>query len=97
MGKVTHYIKDVDGNLRTLQLKTYHVPSSKHRIIATSEVLRQYEGETFSEDNNGLTLSGMNNNKFRRPIFAPRNKSSSLLVSITHHYGKNTTSSGLRK
>eukprot|EP00979_Chaetoceros_neogracilis_P007261 scaffold1521_cov271-Chaetoceros_neogracile.AAC.69 len=91
MGKVTHYIKDVDGNLRTLQLKTYHVPSSKHRIIATSEVLRQYEGETFSEDNNGLTLSGMINNKFRRPIFAPCNKSSSLLVSITHHYGKNTT------
>ena len=91
MGKVTHYIKDVSGNLRTLQLKTYHVPSSKHRIIATSEVLRQYEGESFSEDSDGLTLSGINNNQFRRAIFALRNKSSSLLVSITHHYGKNTT------
>ena len=76
--------------LRTLKLKHYHVPSSRHKIVATSKVLDRYEGETISIDSNGLTLSGIHGDQTRYSIFAPRNISSSLLVSITHHFNSDT-------
>jgi hypothetical protein len=90
MGFVLHSIEDENGMLRTLKLKHYHVPSSRHKIIATSEVLDRYQGETISIDSKGLTLSGIIGDPSRRAIFAPRNISSSLLVSIAHKYNSET-------
>jgi len=90
MGFVLHSIEDENGMLRTLKLKHYHVPSSKHKIIATSEVLDRYQGETISIDSKGLTLSGVIGDPSRCAIFAPRNISSSLLVSIAHKYNSET-------
>jgi len=86
MGFVLHSIKDTDGMLRTLKLKHYHVPSSRHKIIATSKVLDRYQGESISIHPTGLTLSGITGDPAQKPIFAPRNVSSSLLISIAHRY-----------
>jgi len=71
MGFVLHSIKDTNGMLRTLKLMHYHVPNSKHKIIATSEVLDRYEGETISITANGLTLSGIEADRAQRQ-FCPK-------------------------
>ena len=72
--------------MRTLKLKAYYLPTCNVRLISTNTVTSTYHPETFLIDSTGGRLSGIPNHLSRRPIFAPLNKSSNLIVSIGHKY-----------
>ena len=49
-GHVLWYVTDESGMLRGLKLKAYYIPDSKVRLISTSSLLQQCQGETISLD-----------------------------------------------
>ena len=85
-GYVIWSIEDVNGVLRTLKLKAYYLPDCRVHLLSTSTVISSYPGETFIINDEGGRLSGITNNPCRGAIFAPKNLSSNLLVSIGHKY-----------
>ena len=85
-GYVIWSIEDVNGVLRTLKLKAYYLPDCRVHLMSTNTVLRSYPGETFLITDEGGRLSGVVNDTCRGAIFAPKNRSSNLIVSIGHKY-----------
>ena len=81
-GHVLWAIEDEKGMLRTLKLHACHLPSSKHRLIATNTVTASYKPETFTISSTGGRLSGVPDDNSRGSIFAPLNIASKLLISI---------------
>ena len=57
-GVVSWTFKADNGMYRTLRLPCYYVPSSNTRIASLQTVLEAYPNETFSMNQNHLTLSG---------------------------------------
>ena len=85
-GMVVWSFEDESKMLRTLKLKAYYLPNCKHRLISLDAVTEAYPSETFHVNHDGGRLSGIDGDPLRKPIFAPKNLSSRLIVSIAHRY-----------
>ena len=72
-GTVEWSIHDVNGSLRKFKLKAYHIPTCKARLISTSSLLKAYQGEYITIDENSLKLSGINGNPHRSQVVAFNN------------------------
>jgi hypothetical protein len=94
-GTVLWSVHDVTGSLRHFQLKAYHIPSSKSRLISTNTLLANYSGEHLTVDSNSMQLSGIENDSTRNAVIAINNPSNNLPTSTafnqrdTHEPGIN--------
>ena len=82
-GTVGWSIFDVNGNLRNFELKAYHIPSSKTRLISTSALLSKYKNESISINQTCLRLSG-NEKDHMQPVTVPYNPMNRLPTSIAY-------------
>ena len=82
-GIVSWSIFDEKGNLRTFELKAYHIPSSKARLISTSALLDKYKDESISISDTCLRLSG-NQDHNLQPVIAYYNPITRLPTSTAY-------------
>ena len=86
LGTVHWSVMDTRGNLRTLKLLALFIPSANCRLLSTTHLLQQYPGETITLQDCGLTLSGIQDDSTRTPVFATINPTNNLPT--CYGYGK---------
>ena len=83
-GTVGWSIFDVNGKLRHFELKAYHIPSSKARLISTSALLHRYRDETITIDGTCLRLSGIQDDEDRQAVTVLYNPMNKLPTSVAY-------------
>ena len=83
-GHVKWSFHDIFGNLRTLTLPAYYVPKVRVRLLSTTSLLQQYNGESIKVEAHQLTLSGIPGDPTRAMVVAHVNPDNNLPTSEAH-------------
>lgn len=81
VGTVKWSFTDVHGNLRSLHIPAYYVPSSPVRLLSTSSLLQKYQGEHIIISDISATLSGIQGSKTRTRVEAHNHPTNNIPTS----------------
>lgn len=83
-GEVAWSVMDEYGSFRILVTTAYLVPKSPVRLLSTTTLLRQHEGESITLDSQKLRLSGLEMDPSKTPITVMYHPSNNLPVSVAY-------------
>ena len=81
-GIVNWCLTDETGNVRTFEVPALYVPSCNVRLLRPNAITEQFPDESITIEENGLRLSGANNEPSRGTVFAKISKANNLPTSV---------------
>jgi hypothetical protein len=85
-GHVIWVMHDANGYLRKVKVPAFYVPKCRVKLLSTTSLLQEYEGETITVEAHQMTLSGVDGDPIRGAVTAQVNASNNLPTSIAYHF-----------
>jgi hypothetical protein len=77
---------DANGYLRKVKVPAFYVPKCRVKLLSTTSLLQEYEGETIKIEEHQMKLSGVADDDTRGSVTARVDPTNNLPTSISYHF-----------